>query len=190
MELDQRILEAKIAGFKPMADNSNVLTCDEVADWLRTLGRMSTCQSLCRCAEEYAHWLVVEEAMNQGWIWLRTCTPKEEWLTLVTEEKYEVLERFGFDRGTGVSPSEGAGVATLEAQMNSLQKTVDDLRAGEKTLEALKQNYEFQKMIDELREICAEGRAGAGTLEELMAPLQKIVDEMRAGDGPLEALKH
>ena len=44
-------------------------------------------------------------------------------------------------------------------------------------------------MIDELREICAEGRAGARTLEELIAPLQKIVDEMRAGDGPLEALK-
>ena len=63
------------------------------------------------------------------------------------------------------------------------------LRAGEKTLEALKQNYELQKMIGELREICAEGRAGAGTLEELMAPLQKIVDEMRAGDGPLGALK-
>ena len=73
--------------------------------------------------------------------------------------------------------------------MNSLQKTVDDLRADEKALEALKQNYELQKITDELREICAEGRAGAGTLEELMAPLQKIVDEMRAGDGPLEALK-
>lgn len=28
-------------------------------------------------------------------------------------QDYEALERFGFDRGTGVSPSEGAGVATL-----------------------------------------------------------------------------
>ena len=56
-------LEAKIAGFKPMADNSNVLTCDEVADWLRTLGRMSTCQSLYWVAEEYAHRLVVDEAI-------------------------------------------------------------------------------------------------------------------------------
>ena len=34
-------LAAKIAGFKPMADNDNVLTCDEVADWLRTMGRMT-----------------------------------------------------------------------------------------------------------------------------------------------------
>ncbi len=59
--------------------------------------------------------------MNKGWIWL--LTTKEVWLTLVTEEEYEVLERFGFDRGTDVSPSEGAGVATLEAQMISLQKT-------------------------------------------------------------------
>ncbi len=59
------------------------------------------------------HRLVVEEDMNKGWIWL--LTTKEEWLKLMTEEEYEVLEQFGFDRGTDVSPSEGAGVATLEA---------------------------------------------------------------------------
>ncbi len=43
-------------------------------------------------------------------------------------------------------------------------------------------------MIEKLREICVEERAGAGTLEELMAPLQTIVDEMRAGE-TLEVLK-
>ena len=138
-------------------------------------------------AAEYANKLVVEDGIDQGRYWLKA--KKEYWLTFRKEEDYGALERFGFDRGTDVSPSEGAGVATLEAQMISLQKTVDDLRAGEKTLEALKQNYELQKMIDELREICEEGRAGAGTLDELMTPLQKLVHEMRAGDGPLEALK-
>jgi hypothetical protein len=91
-------LAANIAGFTPMADKDRLLTCDEVADWLRTLSRISNCRSLYWCAEEYAHRLVVEEAMNQGWMWLSTT--KEEWLTLVTEEEYEVLERFGFDRGT------------------------------------------------------------------------------------------
>ncbi len=34
-------LEAEIVGFKPMPDNDNVFTCDEVADWLRTLSRIS-----------------------------------------------------------------------------------------------------------------------------------------------------
>ena len=77
----------------------------------------------------------------------------------------------------------------MELDIRELQKEVDDLRAGEEPLEALKQNYELQKMIHELREICTEGRAGADTQEELIAPHQKIVDEMRAGDGPLEALK-
>ena len=50
-----------------------------------------------------------------------------------------------------------AKVATLEAQMTSLQKMVDDLRAGDKqTLEALKQgagDYELQKRVDEMREL-------------------------------------
>ena len=48
---------------------------------------------------------------------------------------------------------------------------VDDLRAGEKTLEALKQG----------------SSAGDKTLEALMTSLQQMADEIRAGDGPLEA---
>jgi hypothetical protein len=57
-----------------MADNDNVFTSDEVADWLRTLGRMADDQTFYWVAEEYAHRLVVEEAMNQGR--LSTTTPK------------------------------------------------------------------------------------------------------------------
>ena len=205
-------MEAKIAGFKPMADNDSLFTCDEVADWLRTLSRISNCQSLYCCAEEYAHRIVVDEEMIRrvNWLWLRD--DKEFWMRFIgmTEEEYEVLERFGFDRGTEMYmyPGAGAGVAkiaTLEAQMTSLQKMVDDLRAGDKqTREALKQGFfhdELQKMIDNMRagdgtlkalkqglshlEMCADGSA----LEEQMTSLQKIVDEMRAGDGTLEALK-
>lgn len=84
--------------------------------------------------------------MNQGRYWLQA--KKGYWLTFMTEEEYEVLERFGFDRRTDVSPSEGAGVVTLEAQVISLQKTVAEMRAGE-TLEALKQG--IQKIGDEMR---------------------------------------
>ena len=62
-------LEAKIAGFKPIVYNDNVLTCDEVADWLRTLSRISNCQSLFWCAEKYAHRLVVDEERTTGKFW-------------------------------------------------------------------------------------------------------------------------
>ena len=103
-------LEAEIAGFKPMADNDNVFPCDEVADWLRTLSRISNCQSLYWCAGEYAQRIVVDEELTRGehWLWFRD--DKAFWLRRIgmTEEEYEVLERFGIDRGTDVSPSEGA----------------------------------------------------------------------------------
>ena len=105
-------LEAKLAGFKPMADNDNVFTCDEVADWLRTLSRISNCQSLYWCAEEYAQRIVVDEELTRGehWLWFRD--DKEFWLRRIgmTEEEYEFLERFGIDRGTDVSPSDEAKV--------------------------------------------------------------------------------
>ena len=98
-------------------------------------------------------------------------------------------------------PGAGAGVAkvaTLEAQMTSLHKMVDDLRAGDKqTLEALKHGLshdELQKMVADLRagektlEALKQGSsAGDKTLEALMTSLQQLADEIRAGDGPLEA---
>ena len=209
-------LEAKIAGFKPMADNDNVFTCDEVADWLRTLSRISNCQSLYWCAGEYAQRIVVDEELTRGehWLWFRD--DKAFWLRRIgmTEEEYEVLERFGIDRGTDVSPSEGAGVATLEAQMISLQKTqdgtgktqmhmvqmeldlrelqkeVDDMRAGAETLEALKQGHYHYAEDDGTLEALKQG-AGDYELQKRvdeMRELQKLIDDLRAGDKTLEAL--
>ena len=98
-------------------------------------------------------------------------------------------------------PGAGAGVAkvaTLEAQMTSLHKMVDDLRAGDKqTLEALKHglsHHELKKMVDDLRagektlEALKQGpSAGDKTLEAIMTSLQQMADEIRAGDGPLKA---
>ena len=155
----------------------------------------------------------MEEALDQGWMWLSMT--KEEWLELVTEEEYEALEQFGFDRGTKKTPDEQRtaetvtggdldGTGTTQMHMEQmeldpceLQKEVDEMRAEEETLEALKQcqyhyaeddgtlevlkegagGHELQKRVDEMRQ------------EEQMTTLQKIVDEMRAGDGTLEALK-
>ena len=73
--------------------------------------------------------------------------------------------------------------------MRELQKLIDDLRAGDKTLEALSlSHYELQQMVDDMREMCADGSAGGvGILEEQMNTLQKIGDEMCAGE-TLEAL--
>ena len=90
---------------------------------------------------------------------------------------YEVLKRFGFDRGTDVSPSEGAGVATLEAQMISLQKTQDEQKTAETVPRGDpdgtgKTQMHMVQMEMDLRE------------------LQKEVDDMRAGAETLEALKH
>ena len=149
MELDLQILEAKIlgvdqyacleanlAGFKPMRWNYEKFTCEEVVLWLKTLSTKSKCSSLFWCAGEYAQRFVVDDDMDDGRSWLRES--KEYLLAVMKEvagcdgrEHYEVLERFGFDRGTNVPPSEGAGVATLEAHMISLQKTPDEQRTAE-----------------------------------------------------------
>ena len=73
--------------------------------------------------------------------------------------------------------------------MRELQTLIDDLRAGDKTLEALSlSHYELQQMVHDMREMCAAGSGGVGILEEQMNTLQKIGDEMRAGE-TLEALK-
>jgi hypothetical protein len=184
-------------------------------------------------AAETAHRLVVEEALDQGWMWLSMT--KEEWLELVTEEEYEALEQFGFDRGTKKTPDEQRtaetvtggdldGTGTTQMHMEQmeldpceLQKEVDEMRAEEETLEALKQcqyhyaeddgtlevlkegagGHELQKRVDEMRQLQTlidDLRASEKPLNALTPglsqyELQKIVDEMRAGDGTLEALK-
>ena len=53
--------------------------------------------------------------------------------------------------------------------------------AGDGTLEALTpglSHYELQQMLDDMREMCADGSAGSvGTLEEQMTSPKKIMDE-------------
>jgi hypothetical protein len=97
------------------------------------------------------------------------------------------------DDGTLEVLKQGAGGHELQKrvdEMRELQTLIDDLRAGDKTLEALSlSNYELQQMVHDMREMCAAGSGGGvGRLEEQMNTLQKIGDEMRAGD-TLEALK-
>jgi vacuolar-type H+-ATPase subunit I/STV1 len=97
------------------------------------------------------------------------------------------------DDGTLEALKQGAGDYELQKrvdEMRELQTLIDDLRAGDKTLEALSlSHYELQQMVDDMREMCADGSAGGvGILEEQMNTLQKIGDEMRAGE-TLEALK-
>ena len=99
----------------------------------------------------------------------------------------------GAGDGTLEALKQGAGDYELQKsvdEMRELQTMIDDLRAGEKTLEALRvPHYELQHMVDDMREMCADGSAGGvGPLEEQMTTLQKIGDEMRAVE-TLEALK-
>ena len=111
----------------------------------------------------------------------------------MTEEEYEVLARFGIDRGTDVSPSEGAGVATLEAQIISLQKTQDEQRTAETVPRGHpdgtgKTQMHMVQMELDLRELQKEVddmRAGAETLEALKQGHYHYAED----DGTLEALK-
>jgi len=48
-----------------IGDNREKLTCDKVAEWLRTLSRISNYPSLFWCAEKYAHRLVVDEELTK-----------------------------------------------------------------------------------------------------------------------------
>ena len=207
-------LEDNIAGFQPMTRETGRFSYPEVVAWLALLSSVSKCQGMALRAEEYAQRIVVDEEMTRGelWLWFRDDKVyKQFWLRRIgmTEEEYEALQRFGFDRGTGVSPSDGAGVATLEAPMISLQKTqdeqrtakpvpkghpdgtgktqmhmvqmeldlrelqkeVDDMRAGAKTLEALKQGHYHYAEDDGTLEALKQG---AGDYE-----LQQMVDDMR-----------
>ncbi len=103
--------EETLLGFQPMTEDmkDGVFTSKEVAIWLQTLSRIGKCQSLYWCAEKYAHRIVDDEEVTHGdimeyhgehWLWFRD--DKTFWLRRIgmTEEEYEVLGRFGFDRGT------------------------------------------------------------------------------------------
>ena len=49
-DLPAAYLEAKIAGFEPVTDNSEVFAYEEVAIWLQTLSRICKCQPMYCCA--------------------------------------------------------------------------------------------------------------------------------------------
>ena len=95
-------LEDNIAGFQPMKMGTGEFSYREVFTWLTLLSGVSKCQGMALRAKEYAQRLVVDEEMDRGHNWLRE--KKAYWLTFMTEEDYEALERFGFDRGQVVHP--------------------------------------------------------------------------------------
>jgi len=227
-------LDDKIAGFQPMKRETGEFSYPEAVAWLTLLSSVSKCPGMALRAEEYAQRIVVDDGLDEGRYWFEE--PKEYWLSFMKEEDYEALEQFGFDYEAQMQRVQ------MELDLCKLQKEVDEMRAEEETLEALKQGqyhyaeddgtlevlkegaggHELQKRVDEMRqlqtliddlrasektlnaltpglsqyelqqmrEMCADGSAGGvGPLEEQMTTHQKIVDEMRAGDGTLEALK-
>lgn len=112
-----------------------------------------------------------------------------ETLEALKQGQYHYAE----DDGTLEALKQGAGGHELQKrvdEMRELQTLIDDLRAGDKTLEALSlSHYELKQMVHDMREMCAAGSSGGvGILKEQMNTLQKIGDEMRAGE-TLEALK-
>ena len=121
-------MEENLTGFQPMKEENeeDAFTREDIEVWLCTLSVLGQCPGLGQRAAEYAQRTVVDEEINKGWLWLGM--KKDEWLVFMDEEHSEVLERFGFDRGTESMP---VYIATLEAQMTSLQKMVDDQRAGD-----------------------------------------------------------
>jgi hypothetical protein len=84
------------------------------------------------------------------------------------------------DDGTLEVLKQGAGGHELQKrvdEMRELQTMLDDLRAGDKTLEALSLSH-HEQMVADLRAMYADGSAGeVGSLEEQMTTLKKIVDE-------------
>ena len=59
------------------------------------LSKISKCQGLAACAEEYAHRLVVDDEMDQGRYWLKE---KEDFWSFMKRSHYQVLMEFGLDR--------------------------------------------------------------------------------------------
>ena len=177
-----------VAGFKPMTVNTGKFTYDEVAVWFRTLSSISKCSTFYWCADEYAQRLVVDEEMNQGWIWLDR--KKKDWLKVLTEEEYGVLERFGIDRGTQMNKGQmGLSPEVIQMELDQSGASVLDIARLEGQITLLKK---MLWTMDDMADVNSPGvwtgsSAGDKTLEALMTSLQQMADEMRPGDGPLEA---
>ena len=55
--------------FKRVTVSTEVFTYEEVVVWFRMLSKISKCQGLAACAEDYAQRLVVEDERNEGRFW-------------------------------------------------------------------------------------------------------------------------
>ena len=81
--------------FKRVTVSTEVFKYEEVVVWFRMLSKISKCQGLAACAEEYAHRLVVDDEMDQGRYWLKE---KEEFWSFMKRSHYQNLMEFGLDR--------------------------------------------------------------------------------------------
>ena len=81
--------------FKRVTVSTEVFKYEEVVIWFRMLSKISKCQGLAACAEEYAHRLAVDDEIDQGRYWLKE---KEELWSFMKRSHYQVLMEFGLDR--------------------------------------------------------------------------------------------
>ena len=81
--------------FKKVTVSTEEFTYDEVVVWFRMLSKISKCQGLAACAEDYAQRLVVEDERNEGRHWLMA--DKEDW-SFMKKLHYQMLMEFGLDR--------------------------------------------------------------------------------------------
>ena len=81
--------------FKRVTVSTEVFTYEELVVWFRMLSKISKCQGLAACAEDYAQRLVVEDERNEGRHWLMA--DKEDW-SFMKKLHYQMLMEFGLDR--------------------------------------------------------------------------------------------
>ena len=81
--------------FKKVTVSTEEFTYDEVVVWFRMLSKISKCQGLAACAEDYAQRVVVEDERNEGRHWLMA--DKEDW-SFMKKLHYQMLMEFGLDR--------------------------------------------------------------------------------------------
>ena len=97
--------------FKKVTVSTEEFTYDEVVVWFRMLSKISKCQGLAACAEDYAQRLVVEDERNEGRHWLMA--DKEDW-SFMKKLHYQMLMEFGLDRDVQL-PFIGTPVARIPA---------------------------------------------------------------------------
>ena len=73
--------------FKKMTVDTGAFAYEEVVVWFQMLSKISKCQGLAACAEEYTHTLAVDDEMDQGRYWLKE---KEEFWSFMKRSHYQV----------------------------------------------------------------------------------------------------